>query len=407
MEEQGNFNGSTGIMDYNETLQVNEKPAPTKIKEEIQAKPHHERSDWWGLHISAPTIGALMSWGLARRHTGNVSMRKYVLASLAALSIGTGLVHGQGYLGPPVAPGYCPPSVVALPPPADCKARFCQSTFGQLAHSLLAPLRMATGNLLPGCNSAEVVSRDDVARMLADGSYSLAEINATKIKLDEAHANSRRAAVRYLATVDCHYYPEAEMGLIAALRADRSECVRFEAALVLGNYACPTRRIADALRMSANGEEGDGNPSETSGRVRSAAQSALNRCMARGITESPTQAPPMLPPPDWNAPTPGAAPSAWRVPGPGLPMASYPGMVPGYGVPASYYPTGIPTPVSPSIQQELKRAQPSTSIASGNTVTGPREKQPAPANPSTVPAGPRTLYHLFLQASTPPRRQTP
>src|SRR2546425_250805 len=74
-----------------------------------------------------------------------------------------------------------------------------------------------------------------------------AEAAAAKIRADEAGAKARRTAVKYLATVDCHYYPEAEAALIAALRADRNECVRLEAALALGGGCCCTRNAAQAL----------------------------------------------------------------------------------------------------------------------------------------------------------------
>ncbi|HTN74609.1 MAG TPA: hypothetical protein VL096_05160, partial [Pirellulaceae bacterium] len=50
---------------------------------------------------------------------------------------------------------------------------------------------------------------------------------AAKIQADQAAAKERMLAVRFLGTIDCHWYPEAEAALVAALRADRSECVRF------------------------------------------------------------------------------------------------------------------------------------------------------------------------------------
>jgi len=39
---------------------------------------------------------------------------------------------------------------------------------------------------------------------------------------------SRRADIRYMAGADCHYWPEVTEALIAALRADRNECVRLD-----------------------------------------------------------------------------------------------------------------------------------------------------------------------------------
>jgi hypothetical protein len=275
-------------------------------------------------------------------------MRNFLLAGLITLAGGTGMVQGQGSLGTPVL---CP---------TGCE----QSGFGQMAKSLLAPLRLATGNLLPPIG-AEVVTRNDVARMMADGGYAPAEIVAAKIKLEEAQAKSRRAAVRYLATVNCHYYPEAETGLIAALRCDRNECVRLEAALALGTCHCLTSRIVDALSVSVLGSETDGNPSEISARVRSAAQNALNRCLAHGICV-PVPGPQILPPPDWSAPLPA-------------PYEPPPVMVQptNYGVPM------MPDSISPAaLEYERNRAE-SISAYPPNT---------------SLPAGQRTLYHLFLNA---------
>jgi hypothetical protein len=276
-------------------------------------------------------------------------MKNYLLAGLIALFCGTSMADGQVALGTPVI---CP---------SGCD----QSGFGQMAKSLLAPLRLATGNLLPPIG-VEVVSKGDVARMMADGGYAPAEIAAAKIKLDEAQVKSRRAAVRYLATVNCHYYPEAETGLIAALRCDRNECVRLEAALALGTCHCLTSRIVDALSVSAMGCEIDGNPGEISPRVRAAAQTALNRCMAHG-TFVPAPAPQMLPPPDWSAPPP--LPNEVPLP----PVMTQPTT---YAVPM------MPESSSPTILFERSRAE-SVSASPPNT---------------SLPTGQRTLYHILLDA---------
>ena len=71
---------------------------------------------------------------------------------------------------------------------------------------------------------------------------------AAKIKQEEMAAHARCDAVKYLATVDCHWYPEAEAALICALRTDRSECVRYEAAVALNNGCCCTKKTVEALR---------------------------------------------------------------------------------------------------------------------------------------------------------------
>jgi len=108
-----------------------------------------------------------------------------------------------------------------------------------------------------------------------DGAASTAE----KIEKEEAEAEVRRAAVRYLGTVDCHDYPEAEKALIISLRTDRDECVRWEAALALGGGCCSTKKTIEALAITVCGSRKDGNPGEISPRVRVAACHSLERCL--------------------------------------------------------------------------------------------------------------------------------
>src|SRR5439155_7473500 len=128
----------------------------------------------------------------------------------------------------------------------------------------------------------EVPSDADLKKLLdPDSTASEAEKTAAKIKADEAKAAQRRVAIRYLGTVDCHYYPEAEDALISGLRGDRNECVRFEAALALSKGCCCTKKTVEKLLLVVNGEDSDGNPSETSERVKGMAMVALQRCMGK------------------------------------------------------------------------------------------------------------------------------
>jgi tRNA(Leu) C34 or U34 (ribose-2'-O)-methylase TrmL len=113
----------------------------------------------------------------------------------------------------------------------------------------------------------------------------LAEIAAVKIKGEEAGAKNRRAAVHYLGTLEWHYYPEAEDALVAALRADRNEQVRLEAAQALGLHQC-TKRGIDALNIVLAGNESDGNPAEISEKVKVVARVALQHSLPR-YGESP------------------------------------------------------------------------------------------------------------------------
>lgn len=220
-------------------------------------------------------------------------MNKHILLSLVACLVGSAPAYAQGALGPPVAAekqvelGYGP-NAPALYHHASVSAesRPRRPVLHQMAQRMLSPIRAVLGHLMPP-RGEELPSRDAVSRMIADGGYSPAEITAAKIKIDEAQAQARRAAVRYLGTIDCHYYPEAEAGLVAALRADRAEAVRYEAALALGNSRGFTEKMLEALNMTALALELDGNPAETSERVRSAAQRSLERCVERGLALPP------------------------------------------------------------------------------------------------------------------------
>src|SRR5947208_2751239 len=72
--------------------------------------------------------------------------------------------------------------------------------------------------------------------------------------------------------------PEATEALAKSLRLDRNECVRFEAALALGNGCCCNEKTVRALEMSVSMSDKDGAPVERSDRVRAAAADALAHC---------------------------------------------------------------------------------------------------------------------------------
>lgn len=153
----------------------------------------------------------------------------------------------------------------------ECRRMFCQLPLGQMVGNAGAPLGAITGGLIPNC-----CPQTPSAQQLADKGAVGA---AAAIKADEAAAKERRAAVRYLGTVDCHYWPEAQDALIAALRSDKNECVRFEAALALRNGCCCTKKTIEALIIVLSCSSRDGNPSETSARVHGAARQALDKCL--------------------------------------------------------------------------------------------------------------------------------
>ena len=226
-------------------------------------------------------------------------MNRFLSASLLALLGWAGLANAQVGLGTPVAPTESgSPSLAAPTSCSDCRPRLAHPVLGGLARTMMTPIRAAAGHLMPPA-PPEAPTKEEIARMVADGGYSPAEVTAAKIKLDEAQARARRAAVKYLATVDCNYYPEAEAGLIAALRADRSESVRFEAALALGNCHGLTMKIVEALNITVLGFDLDGNPPETSERVRQAARSSLARSLQGTGSPSAPEPPPIQPTAYW------------------------------------------------------------------------------------------------------------
>jgi hypothetical protein len=252
------------------------------------------RSFFKGAHESCREM--LVEDAISSSLGGSCMMYKCLLGIILTLCIATEPARAQIALDNPFTreinfePDYGPfaPALNSANCRSDCRPKPSYPFLGHVAQTMLTPIRAAVGHrMLSRCDEAR--TEEDVTRMIADGAYSPAEITAAKIKIDEAQASARRAAVRYLATIDCHYCPEAESGLIAAMRADRVEMVRYEAALALGNCRELTEKMLEALNMTALGLELDGNPVESSERVRSAAWNSLHRCSSRGLC---------LPPPD-------------------------------------------------------------------------------------------------------------
>jgi hypothetical protein len=185
---------------------------------------------------------------------------------------------------PLAAPAAAPPAAAPsnlwsfLLPSKDmktaCKEHICSTQIGQLLNNSLSPIGAFTGGLLGPC--CPQYTQDDLKKP-SDS----AEGAAAKIKADEAGAKARVAAVKYLAHVDCSYWPEAADALVNALRADKNECVRFAAAQALGTGCCCGKKTIVALSIAAAGSDRDGNPAEKSDRVRMVAQSSLELCLAR------------------------------------------------------------------------------------------------------------------------------
>jgi hypothetical protein len=161
----------------------------------------------------------------------------------------------------------------------------CRTPYGQLMSRIRAPLTAISGGLIPP---------------FCPLTPSLAELQdpgvigaAAKVKQDRAGAAQRIEAIKVLSGVDCSFWPEAEETLIGALRTDRNECVRYEAALALGSGCCCTCKVIVALSHTVSCSDKDGGFMEKSARVRAAAASALERCLAMNAgPELPAVAPP-------------------------------------------------------------------------------------------------------------------
>ncbi|MFQ3593917.1 MAG: hypothetical protein SNJ82_12120, partial [Gemmataceae bacterium] len=336
------------------------------------------------------------------------------------------------------------------------KKKLCASPIGQLVGGILTPYRAMTGGIIPKwCPGPLDANAADLGKP-ADS----AEGAAARIKASEAEAKARRAAVRYLGTVDCKRYPEAEAALINALRGDPNECVRLEAALAFRNGCCCSKKVIDTLIVVVNGEKTT-EPAETSPRVRCAAAEALQRCLKLACdTETPR--PPEKPviDPKKEAPEPGV-PDKSTIPGnqpgqlpppknegkangqstanrqssaedlqrrarealarfwgispspePPLAQATLPVATPTPPSTASLAPTPQPIPVGftglgPTIQVVSRPTAPSRSgcsakIQAPNAVAPTSvltEKRLAPMVRTTPPTGQRSLWQLFIYAA--------
>ncbi len=174
---------------------------------------------------------------------------------------------------------------------AQMKACFCNSRIGQFFNNMMLPASAVTGGLLgPICPGPNAVNPADLNK-----SPTSPQGAAAKIKAEEAQAKAKIAAIEYLATVDCRYYPEAEAALINGLRAEKNECVRLAAAKAFASGCCCSAKVVKALTMSVNCSNKDGFPAEASELVRTYAYVALERCMRKCVEGEP-ELPPEPPP---------------------------------------------------------------------------------------------------------------
>lgn len=260
---------------------------------------------------------------------------------------------------------------------AACRAKFCATPLGSMANNMVLPYASMTGGLVPQL-CPPVPTDAQAAALAASQGPNSAEAVAAKIKQDEAEAKARRAAVRYLSTVDCHYWPEAEAALIVSLRDDRNECVRYEAALALLNGCCCTEKTIEALNIVVSGSEKDGKPSETSERVRATAFAALQSCLCKYQPKPAKPLEPAVPIPLER--TDGAVPAGLAA------RAPRPALEPQFRRVAYYYQT---LPLRPA-REVVAEAQATVARLTGN-----------PSTSRVLVTGQRTVYHALARAAGP------
>lgn len=203
---------------------------------------------------------------------------RILAGALLAGGLWSSSAFGQAPAAPAV-PGAADPAAAAAKPgicekidkALDKKRRkLCQIPLGQMLNSITKPLSAATGGIIPSFCPAKP-GEEELKKAGSEGA-------AANLMKDAVEAQARRRAVRIMGTFDCHWNPEAEMGLATALRTDRAECVRLEAAIALNRGCCCTRLIVEALEDCVGGTDKLG-PSENSPRVQMIAQMALERCL--------------------------------------------------------------------------------------------------------------------------------
>lgn len=207
---------------------------------------------------------------------------------------------------------------------ASCRSKLGQTQLGSILGNTLKPVTLFSGGLIGGPKSPGTSTTPPGGPAAAPGAAPAAPGSAgppisgpkgaqaasAKIQQYQADSKATIASIEYLATVDCHYWPEAEKALIDALRSNRVECVRLAAARAFEGGCCCSKRTIEALRIVVDGTEDDGNPSETSPRVRSTAFRALQRCLCSPAALTPGSAeegPAPIEPPVPALPGPAAA----------------------------------------------------------------------------------------------------
>jgi hypothetical protein len=300
-------------------------------------------------------------------------MRQRINFGLALLIVGSGLgvaAYAQAPAAPAVpaqASGIVGLVQMAAGAIKACKAKICACPLGQMITNAGKPLNTALGGLLcPPC--CPPVNQDDLKKpsTLPDGA-------CAKIMQEELEMPKRRKSIQCLARVDCHWWPEAEAALIGALRADRNECVRLEAAKALAGGCCCTKKTIEALVIVVSGSKKDGNPSENSERVKAMAMLALQHCLVCFVDEEEPK-PPELP----------KKPPPAKVPPPPAPTADLDYELPNL----AYYDNLDRVPVGQVLLEARKVAQAAPPKPTDTAVAGA--------------TGSRSIYQLWVDAERSP-----
>src|SRR5581483_7838730 len=145
------------------------------------------------------SIGCATAVALVLLHS---SLRAQV-PGVPAVPAAGGAAGAAGATG--AAPAAAPPSNIwsmLCPTPAQCQAcmqKLCACPLVQFMGGAMTPVSAVSGGLMPSCCPGPNTANPADLQKPADGALGA----AARIKAKEAEAKARRAAVRYLGTVDC------------------------------------------------------------------------------------------------------------------------------------------------------------------------------------------------------------
>ncbi len=268
-----------------------------------------------------------------------------------------------------------------------CRDKLCSCQIGQMFNSLLSgPVGAISGGFIcPLCPPAPSPAQIAALGQKPNGG---AEAAAAKIQASEADAKARVAAVEYLGTVDCNRFPEAKKALLAALREDPNECVRFAAARSLNSGCCCDQEVIEKLKICVASEK-KGGPAETSCRVKAAAFSALQNCLMR-VPEEEEAPQPRRAAPEGGGGLPEPIPDAKkRVKPEGTTMNT---------TDTSTITTSLnaPNPRARTIEEESKTKPFAQTIKEARQTLFEAARYPQAS--ATLPPGKQSVYHALLKA---------